>query len=265
MKELASGGTFKEISKSNLSTIQIPLPPLKVQEEIVAEIEGYQKIIDGAKQVIENFKPRIEINPEWEMDSIEEISTLITKGSSPNWQGIEYTNSSKGILFITSENIQSGFISFKRKKYVEKRFNLIEKKSILKNGDILTNIVGASIGRTAMFDLNEIANINQAVCLVRLNLNKVDTKYILYLFNTDWFVNKLLGNRVENARANVNMGSIKKMKIPLPSLEIQEKIASQFEKEQELVNANKQLIEIFDQMVKTFISRILKSMIRQNI
>ncbi|MEA3448457.1 MAG: N-6 DNA methylase, partial [Bacteroidota bacterium] len=42
---------------------QIPLPPISVQEEIVAEIESYQKIIDGARQVVENYKPKIDIDP----------------------------------------------------------------------------------------------------------------------------------------------------------------------------------------------------------
>ena len=55
MIELASGGTFKEISKTNFETLSIPLPPLEVQQEIVDELEGYQKIIDGCKQVVENY------------------------------------------------------------------------------------------------------------------------------------------------------------------------------------------------------------------
>ena len=50
MHSLSSGGTFKEISKTNFSTLAIPLPLLSVQEEIVSEIEGYQKIIDGANR-----------------------------------------------------------------------------------------------------------------------------------------------------------------------------------------------------------------------
>ena len=47
MNAWASGGTFKEISKSKFCELQIPLPPLEVQREIVAEIEGYQRVIDG--------------------------------------------------------------------------------------------------------------------------------------------------------------------------------------------------------------------------
>lgn len=49
------GGVSLEIKN-----IQIPLPPLEVQQEIVAEIEGYQKIIDGCRQVIDAWKPDVE-------------------------------------------------------------------------------------------------------------------------------------------------------------------------------------------------------------
>ncbi|MHB8136069.1 MAG: N-6 DNA methylase [Anaerolineaceae bacterium] len=68
MENLASGGTFKEISKSIFSTLQIPFPPLAIQREIVAEIEGYQRIIDDAREVIENCEERISnlINKLWE-------------------------------------------------------------------------------------------------------------------------------------------------------------------------------------------------------
>ena len=37
------------ITKGRFNSIQIPLPPLEAQREIVAEIEGYQRVIDGAR------------------------------------------------------------------------------------------------------------------------------------------------------------------------------------------------------------------------
>ena len=52
---------------SILKSIQIPLPPLAVQQEIVAEIEGYQRVIDGARAVVESYRPQIVIDPEWPM------------------------------------------------------------------------------------------------------------------------------------------------------------------------------------------------------
>jgi type I restriction enzyme M protein len=67
MLELSSGGTFKEISKSNFETLEIPLPPIEVQEEIVRELEQYQKIIEGNKKLIEIYTQKIQdrINKIW--------------------------------------------------------------------------------------------------------------------------------------------------------------------------------------------------------
>lgn len=244
------------LNRNDAYKIKIPLPPLSVQEEIVAEIEGYQKIIDGAKMVVENYKPKIDIDPDWEIKTIKELSIIMTKGSSPKWQGVKYTIKENGILFITSENIGNGELLLEKKKYVEKKFNEIEKKSILKKGDILTNIVGASIGRTAIFDIDEIANINQAVCIIRPNNKIVEPLFLMHFFNTDFFIALLLGNKVENARANVSMSVLGNLRIPLPPLETQKQIVARIEKEQELVNANKELIAIFEQKIKDRIARV---------
>ena len=110
-----------------------------------------------------------EVPKGWAWCRLGEISQLITKGSSPKWQGVNYIEQSeKGILFITSENVDSFKLKFDNKKYVEKKFNEIEPRSILKRGDFLMNIVGASIGRTAVFNIDiKDTNINQAVCLIR--------------------------------------------------------------------------------------------------
>ncbi|MEW5894456.1 MAG: N-6 DNA methylase [Candidatus Omnitrophota bacterium] len=58
MKAMATGGTFKELSKTNFERLEIPLPPLSIQQEIVAELDSYQKIIDGACQVIEIYEQK---------------------------------------------------------------------------------------------------------------------------------------------------------------------------------------------------------------
>ena len=61
MHALSSGGTFNEISKTNFSTLQIPLPPIEVQREIVVRIERsqeniveYTRKINDERQIIEN-------------------------------------------------------------------------------------------------------------------------------------------------------------------------------------------------------------------
>ncbi|MCY4644778.1 MAG: N-6 DNA methylase, partial [Bacteriovoracales bacterium] len=72
-----SGSAQPQITRQNLSPFKIPLPPLEAQKEIVAEIEGYQKIIDGAKQVVENWKPTVKIDPKWPMVELGNIAKYI--------------------------------------------------------------------------------------------------------------------------------------------------------------------------------------------
>ena len=67
MEALATGGTFKEISKTQFCTLEIPLPPINVQQEIVAEIEGHQNHIEVLKQKISDQEITIQdtINRVW--------------------------------------------------------------------------------------------------------------------------------------------------------------------------------------------------------
>ena len=65
---VTSGGDgYQRQYYRRLKEHQIPLPPLEVQKEIVAEIEGYQKVINGARAVLDHYRPHIPIHPDWPM------------------------------------------------------------------------------------------------------------------------------------------------------------------------------------------------------
>jgi hypothetical protein len=103
----------------------------------------------------------------WWQTKLAQLSELITKGSSPNWQGFEYTE--KGIVFVRSQNVGWGRLDLAEGAHLPVGFNSKEKKSILKSGDVLLNIVGASIGRAALVTKEaEGGNVNQAVAVIRL-------------------------------------------------------------------------------------------------
>lgn len=165
----------------------------------------------------------------WEWERLGNITLLITKGSSPKWQGVGYTENPEDVLFVTSENVGSFTLLLDNKKYVEKKFNDIESRSILERGDFLMNIVGGSIGRTAVFNLDCLANINQAVCLIRTLTKYICSSYLLVFFNSAICVSYMFDKQVDNARANLSMGNISKFVIPVPPIAEQYRISEKFD------------------------------------
>lgn len=161
----------------------------------------------------------------WKTVPLEELTERITKGSSPKWQGVEYVET-PGVLFVTSENVEENYIDLTKKKYVEEKFNQKDGKSILQFGDVLTNIVGASIGRTAVFDRFETANINQAVCLIRCRHELLNNSFLSYLLNSPFFLEAMHSGKTNMARANLSLSFFRELKIPLPPLEEQKRVVT---------------------------------------
>lgn len=171
-----------------------------------------------------------EIPENWAWFRLGELCNTITKGSSPKWQGVKYVDSyEKGILFITSKNVDSFKIDLSDSSFVEAKFNEIEPRSILQKGDLLTNIVGASIGRTALFDLDFVANINQAVCILRIEHKFIDKPYLLNLMNSEFVINLMLEMQFAPGRANLSMSNLGNFPIPLPPLSEQQRIIAKLD------------------------------------
>ena len=201
----------------------------KIQAEKEILIKKGEMYNEKAIKKIKSGDIPYDIPKNWMWVRLGSLTKVVTKGSSPKWQGVNYTDSSDGILFITSENVGMGKMLLDKRKYVEKQFNEIHPASILKKGDILTNIVGASIGRTAVFDENiYTANINQAVCIIRL-INYEMTDYILrYLCSKD-AIKLMFGKVIDTARANLSLTSVANLMIPLPPLTEQKRIAEKLD------------------------------------
>lgn len=237
----------------SLKEIKIPLPSLSEQQRIVTFLDTEFAKIDAlkakAEQSLQNAKAlfqaalKEEMTPKkgWEEKTLGSISNLITKGASPKWQGIQYvTDDAEGVLFVTSENVRDGYVDIKPSKYVEKGINTIQKRSILKYNDLLINIVGASIGRAAIYSIPiENANINQAVALVRCN-NGINLKYILYFLNSDFAMTQYNACKKDTARANLSLKNISDLVIPYPSLDVQQRIVTRLDTLGTLVSSLKQ-------------------------
>jgi len=175
----------------------------------------------------------------WQWAKLAELTELITKGSSPKWQGIAYVPESEGILFITSENVGNYVLrKLDALKYVDKGFNEIEPRSILKRGDILMNLVGASIGRTAVYDLHDGANINQAVALIRLvrETDGVCPRFLLHYLNSPTAIDYMLASRVVSAQPNISLTNAREFAVPIPPLAEQRRIVAKVDQLMALVD-----------------------------
>lgn len=198
----------------------------------------------------------------WKVKKGIEITSKITKGQSPKWQGFEYQ--SNGILFVTSENIRDGFIDVSEPKYLPLEFNKKIKNSQLAKGDILINIVGASIGRCAVFDLDvECANTNQAVCVFRPNDENNGTFLSFYL-QDETTQNRLFRTQVETARANLSLGDFRKFRFVIPQKEEQIRIAHKITAFNAEINNKRQKIATLERLKKSLMQNLLTGKVRVN-
>ena len=288
----ASGTTFLELSGSKAAQLEFPLSPLPEQHRIVSHIESLFAKLDEAKEkaqaVVDGFELRKsailhkaftgELTAKWREDhgvgldswtntTIGEQAELITKGASPRWQGIEYTDDKSQTLFVTSENVREGYLDLMKEKYLSNKINDIQKRSVLNYGDILVNIVGASIGRAAIYNLHQLANTNQAVCIVRLKTG-VNNEFVCAYLNAPIAQSYYYENRVETARANVSLRSISAMNMNLPNYSEQKEIVvilnNLLEKEQRAKAAAEAVLSQIDSMKKAILARAFRGELGTN-
>lgn len=235
---------------SQYSQIKVPLPPLTVQEEIVSEIESYQKIIDGARMVVDNYKPRIEIDNDWEMV---ELNTICEVKDGTHDSPKYVLND--GIPFITQKNITKEGLSFENVNYISEEDHLkIIKRSNVEFGDIIFSMIGANRGMSCIIDDERIFSIKNVGLIKTKNL--INQKFLLYYLQSQNAQNHVALMSTGGAQEFISLKTLRSFPIPLPSNEIQHQIVEQIENEQALVNANKELIAIYEQKIKDRIGKV---------
>ena len=238
LEKYFSGATIPHIYFKDYKNEQFDLVSFEEQREIINRIKKIEIIIDDLSKTlalldelvrarfVEMFGDPIENPHSFPVLKLGELSELITKGASPSWQGYSYTEDSTQTLFVTSENVREGYMDFSSIKYVEDAFNEKQKRSMIQKGDYLINIVGASIGRAAQFNMDCKANMNQAAALVRIKDNNVSDNYLLYYLNSDKAQMMYNSMKSDTGRANLSLQDISNLEILVPDLTLQVKFAS---------------------------------------
>jgi type I restriction enzyme M protein len=250
----ATGGVVNNLNSEIVRGVRIPLPPLEVQNEIVTEIEGYQKVIDGARAVLDNYRPHIPIHPDWPIAEIEDVCERIQYGlSNPlNESGLGYKTFRMNEL-VNGECVDRG--DMKCSDIGSEEFE----KYRLFPGDILFNRTNSfeHVGRTGIFKLH--GDYCFASYLIRLSIvkDKADPYYVNAFMNSEDFqvgIKQFASRAI--GQANINAKSLSAYRIPLPPLATQQAIVAEIEGEQALVAANRELITRFGKKIQATLARV---------
>ena len=235
------GGVQPHVYEKSFYTFQIPLPAIETQHEIVQELDGYQKIIDGARQVVENYTLCMDIDPSWKMVELRNVCTLhngraykknelLSDGRYPVLRvGNFFTNSS---WYYSDLELDSN-------KYCDR-------------GDLLY-AWSASFGARIWTEGKVIYHYH--IWKIEPNYSQVSKIFLKFLL--DYLTEQF---KSEGGRGGIMMhltkSGMEQTLIPLPSLEHQEAITKELMAVEELIEGNKRLIEIYTKKIDDRIAKV---------
>ena len=234
------------------SKIKIPLPPLSVQKEIIEEIESYQKIIDGANHIVNNYTPTIRMNSKWEAEKIDNLVEFISGVTL----SVGECENEDGVPLVTIADVtENGYLDLSNIRKVETS----KKVNTLQKGDLLFNWRNGSknlVGKTALFNLDGEYIFASFLLGIRPDKNKIDSEFLWVLLNQYRVQGKYMQFMRQNVNGLFNREELKEVYVPVPSLEEQQEIMRNIKEEMAIVEQNKRLIEIFEQKISDKISEV---------
>jgi type I restriction enzyme M protein len=234
-----------------LKNLKIPLPPLEVQKEIVSEIEGYQKIIDGARQVVENWRPSFTVDPEWPLVELGDVCHVNPESNDPTSL---FGNSEFVYIDISSVDNKSNNVDFSN--VIKSSEAPSRARRIIKSGDVLLSTVRPNLKAFAYLDvLPEKVLASTGFAVLRCN-ESLNPKFLFISICGDYSVNQMINSMGKGAYPSINSSDVENIRIHVPPLEVQNGIVASIEEEQRLVESNKRLIEIYEAKIKSKINEV---------
>ena len=182
-----------------------------------------------------------EFTEEWKETKIGDITSKVGSGVTPKGGSAVYKTS--GHLFIRSQNVSNGRFLLDDVAYIDEATHKKQINTELKDGDVLLNITGASIGRTTVVNKNvEGGNVNQHVCIIRL-LEDYSPNYICNYLLSYGGQKQIDSFQAGGNREGLNFEQIRSIKFSIPSFREQSKIASLLSLLEERIATQNKIIE----------------------
>lgn len=228
---------------------KIPLPPIGVQKQIVEELDGCQRIIDGAKQIIESWKPSFNINPTWKKIKLGDVATIqrgrfsFRPRNAPHLYGGEYP-------FIQTGDIvkaKNGAIPYTQTLNEE---GLKTSKQFDPGAVIMT--IAANIGDTAILDYK--ACFPDSLVAIRPKNDQIDLCFLKLILETK--KQHLNDIAPKAAQKNINIQILEPLEIELPSIKEQKEIVDEIEKEKVTIDSLRKLIKLYQEKINQKIEEV---------
>lgn len=264
LKEIVSsqkqGNTMPYIKLGMLQNFELPLPPLEIQEQIVSELESYQRVIDGARAVVENYKPEIINGKDWEKVNFgnDKVVEIIDGDRGENYPPKSEFKKSGYCVFLNTKNVtQEGFV-FDDIDFISKERDEKLRKGKLQKNDVVLTTRG-TIGNNALNnDLvpYEHIRINSGMVVLRPKTAKITPAFLWNVVRSKSVQDQFLKIKSGSAQPQLPIRNLVTIEFPLPPLEVQKQIVAKIEEEQKIVGANRKLIDLFRQKIEAKIKSI---------
>ena len=194
-----------------------------------------------------------EFQGEWEKCKLGTLTTKVGSGSTPKGGNAVYT--SAGHCFVRSQNVGMGYLILDEIAHINDVIHQKHKATELKEDDVLLNITGASIGRTAIATKEiEGGNVNQHVCIIRAN-SKVNPKFLCNYIQTKKIQNYIQSLQTGGSREGLNFEQIRSFPISLPNIAEQNKITQLLDKLNERIATQNKIIEDLKKLKSAIIEK----------
>jgi len=256
----AQGVGVRGVTRSFVEQLKIPLPPLPVQQEIVNKIEGYQKIIDGARQILDNYSMQIEIKPDWPLKTIGESDIEIIDGDrGKNYPRKEEFSETGYCLFLNTKNVRSDGFNFTENEFINYEKDKELRKGKLNRNDVVLTTRG-TLGNVAIYDKTvpyENLRINSGMLILRANKEYLLPHYLFYLLQTVSIRKQFFKLSSGSAQPQLPIRNLININIPIPSLHEQNEVISDFQLHSKFMNSIKEIIQIYNKKISDVLNGLI--------